>query len=155
MSFRRILAAVDDSPAALRAAEVAIGLAEDWDAAIRLVTVTADHVVGTLLDTTAETRGQERVEEAGRALLHHLADAARSKGLEHETARLVGEPFRLVLDDARSWGADLIVIGRSDRRGPSSPYLGSVTEHVLEFADCPVLVVPRTVPPAAAVDSAD
>jgi hypothetical protein len=47
---------------------------------------------------------------------------------------------------ARFWPADLVVMGRSDRHGPSSPYLGGVTEHVLEFANCPVLVVPQTPP---------
>ena len=30
----------------------------------------------------------------------------------------------------------------SDRRGLRSAYVGSETEHVLEFAECPVLVVP-------------
>ena len=145
MTIRRVLVAVDDSPAALRAAQVALDLATDWHARLRLVTVAADHTLGALLDTAVPDGGAaERVEEAGRALLRHLTDTARSRGLEVDAVPLAGEPFRQILDQAQSWQADLIVMGRSDRRGPSSPYLGSVTAHVLEFADCPVLVVPRT-----------
>lgn len=145
MTIRRVLVAVDDSPAALRAARVALDLARDWDAQLRLVTVAGDHSLDALLETAAPDGGAaERVEQAGRALLRHLTDTARSDGLEIEAVPLEGEPFRQILDQARSWHADFIVMGRSDRRGPSSPYLGSVTAHVLEFADCPVLVVPQT-----------
>jgi hypothetical protein len=34
------------------------------------------------------------------------------------------------------------VIGRTGRRGPASPLLGSLAAHVLEFAERPVLVTP-------------
>ena len=50
--------------------------------------------------------------------------------------------FEAILDAARQWNADLIVMGRSDERGPGRPYVGSQTEHVLEFTEVPVLVVP-------------
>jgi nucleotide-binding universal stress UspA family protein len=140
MTFRRVLVAVDDSPAALRAARAALDLATGWHAQLHLVTVTTDHVLGALLDGAAT----ERSEEASSALLRHLTEAAGEQGLDVDAVALTGEPFHQILDQARSWQADLIVMGRSDRRGPSSPYLGSVTAHVLEFADCPVLVVPSS-----------
>ncbi len=144
MTIRRVLVAVDDSPGALRAAQVALDLATGWRAQLRLVAVTTDHILGALLDTAVPDGGAtERGEQGGRALLRHLTDTARSQGLDVDAVQLTGEPFRQILDQAQSWPADLIVMGRSDRRGPSSTYLGSVTAHVLEFADCPVLVVPR------------
>ena len=142
MTYRRILVAVDDSPAALGAARIAIELANGWHSHVRLVTVAADHMLGALLDAAVPDGGaSERLERAGQALLRHLAAGAERADVE--TVQLAGEPFRAILDEAQSWHADLIVMGRSDRLGPSSPYLGSVTAHVLEFADCPVLVVPR------------
>ncbi len=143
MTIRRVLVAVDDSPAALRAVRVAVDLATGWHAQLRLVAVAADHTLETLLDTDDDDGVSERVEQAGHALLRHLTDAARSQGVDVDAVQLGGEPFRQILDQAQSWNADLIVVGRSERRGPSSPYLGSVTAQVLEFADCPVLVVPR------------
>ena len=72
-----------------------------------------------------------------------MADLASAQGIECETLLRAGDPFRMILDEADRWDADLIVMGRSDRRGPSSPYLGSETAHVLEFTDRPVLVVPQ------------
>ena len=41
----------------------------------------------------------------------------------------------------RRLGADLIVMGHVGRRGPRRILIGSVTERVIEFAHCPVLVV--------------
>ena len=144
MTIRRVLVAVDDSPAALRAAQVALDLATDWHVRLRLVTVATNHSLGVLLDTAVPDGGAtERIDQASRSVLRHLTDTARSQGLDVDAVPLTGEPVRQILDEAQSWQADLIVMGRSDRRGPSSPYLGSVTAHVLEFAECPVLVVPR------------
>ncbi len=145
MTIRRVLVAVDDSPPALRAAHVALDLATDWHVSLRLVTVATDHALGALLDTAAPDGGAtERIDQASRSVLRHLTETARSRGLDVDAVPLTGEPSRQILDEAQSWRADLIVMGRSDRRGPSSPYLGSVTAHVLEFAECPVLVVPRS-----------
>ncbi len=145
MTIRRVLVAVDDSPAALRAAQVALDLAASWHLLLRLVTVATDHSLGALIDVAAPDGGAtERIDQASRSVLRHLTDTALSQGLEVDAVPLTGEPAHQILDQAQSWHADLIVMGRSDRRGPSSPYLGSVTAHVLEFADCPVLVVPRS-----------
>ena len=68
-----------------------------------------------------------------------LADLAR---MPIETTQLAGEPAPAILEQARVWSADLIVIGRSGSLGVGQPYVGSQTRHVLEFAEVPVLVVP-------------
>ncbi|MCK4425115.1 MAG: universal stress protein [Deltaproteobacteria bacterium] len=44
-------------------------------------------------------------------------------------------------DEAASWGADLIVMGKLGKRGVSRILLGSVAERVIEFANLPVLLV--------------
>ncbi len=51
----------------------------------------------------------------------------------------------MLLRVAQQWHADLIVMGRSDKRRPGVPYVGNQTEHLLEFASVPVLVVPYPV----------
>jgi nucleotide-binding universal stress UspA family protein len=64
------------------------------------------------------------------------------EGLEVETALLDGEVGQAILDDARRWSADLVVMGRSRRGGSGEPYVGAQARHVLEFAEVAVLVVP-------------
>ena len=136
MSWQRILVAVDDSPAGLRAARLAIELAAERGARLRAVTVLRPGGTG-LPNGEAERRS------AAAALARFVEEQGSRGAVEIEVAELEGDPFRCILEQARRWEADVVVMGRSDRRGPSSPYLGSVTEHVLEFADCPVLVVPQ------------
>jgi nucleotide-binding universal stress UspA family protein len=123
--MRRILVAVDDSPPALAAASAAIDLAAHQDAQIHFVSVTEpDH-------------HDERV-------LEHVAELARQAGLTPVvTTTDGGHPFEVLLAVAHEWQADLIVMGRSDKRRPGLPYVGSQTEHLLEFTHVPVLVVPH------------
>src|ERR1019366_9505795 len=71
---------------------------------------------------------------------------ARSQEGDVEIEMQVGNPFRRILEEARDWPADLVVMAVSDERGVRSPYVGSVTQQVLEFASCPVLVVPGRQP---------
>ncbi len=142
MTYRRILVAVDDSPASLDAARAAVALAVVHRAAVRAITVTRspipEQVSGRDRALTVE-----RLEAGGRSVLAWVADLSSAQGVECDTVLRSGDPFRQVLAEADGWDADLIVMGRSDRRGPSSPYLGSETAHVLEFTDRPVLVVPQ------------
>ncbi len=120
----RILVAVDDSPTALAAASMAIDLAATQHARLHLVTV---------------TDGQH---DAARAL-HHVTALARRAHLEPRTTTTEGgQPFEALLRVAADWGADLIVMGRSNRRRPGAPYVGTQTEHLLEFTHIPVLIVP-------------
>ncbi len=142
MSYQRILLAVDDSPPGLDAARVAIDLAADHGAEVRAITVLHDHVLERALGQE-EANTRHRLATAGESVLGWVADLAATRGVACDTVERDGEPFRQILDEADAWAADLIVIGRADRRGASSPYIGSETAHVLEFTDRPVLVVPR------------
>lgn len=143
MNYQRILAAVDDSPAGLDAARAAIRLAGAHGATVRAVTVVRDHALAARLGSTAADT-ELRLAAGGRSVLAWTAELAAAAHVTCETVARDGEPFRRILEEADAWNADLIVMGRSDRRGPSSPYLGSETAHVLEFTDRPVLVVPST-----------
>ncbi|HEV3387356.1 MAG TPA: universal stress protein [Gemmata sp.] len=54
-----------------------------------------------------------------------------------------GSPAEVILDVAR--GCDLIVMGTHGRSGISRAIMGSVAEHVLRDATCPVVTVRPTV----------
>jgi nucleotide-binding universal stress UspA family protein len=123
--IRRILVAVDDSAPALAAARFAIELAQRLSAELGVVTIA------------------EPGHDPG-AILRHVADLAQAAGVSPTvTAIRDGDlPFESVLDEARAWNSDLVVMGRSDKRPTGRPYVGSQTEHLLEFTDVPVVVVP-------------
>jgi nucleotide-binding universal stress UspA family protein len=146
----KILLAVDDSPAGLAAARVAVQLAQTCRAELRAVTVLLDGlleaelvVIGGQSESSAALRARRGGGVA--ALLRRVKQIGHAYHIEPQTAALLGEPAPTILADARAYRPDVIVIGRSDRRRAGEPYVGSEVRHVLEFADVPVLVVPADV----------
>lgn len=137
----RILVAINDSPAGVAAARAAI-----WLAAETRATVLAVHVVaGDAPDQRAPARALEDAQLRGRqssALLQFVAELADAARVVLQTRTLRGPPARAILDQAATWEADVIMLGRSGVRHVGQPFVGSQVLHVLEFADVPVVVVP-------------
>lgn len=76
-----------------------------------------------------------------------INDAARI--LKEVGARMTAEviadrPVKRILDEAKEWGADLVVVGTRDRRGLRRLLSGSVSERVASRAPCSVKVVRGT-----------
>ncbi len=142
---QRILVAADDSPAGLEAARWAVDLAGRYAAALRVVHVLADSHVTETLAASGTPGLVERRREAVRSLFRHVSALAATEGVAVETVELNGEPAVRILEQAGSWSADLVVIGRGEPRGAGGPWVGKETRMVLEFAEQPVLVVPPPV----------
>lgn len=65
----------------------------------------------------------------------------RLTGLAVETVCLDGDPQTLIVRWAAEHKPDLLVLGTHGRRGLRRLVVGSVAEHVLRAASCPVLTV--------------
>lgn len=141
--LNRLLVAVADTPASLAAARTAVALAARLGAELRVVHVVTDGTLSALLaggrpaQAVLDVRGSDLV-----PVLRHVADLARRAGVAVTTVQHEGEVGRCVLDEARDWAADLIVVGRTTRHGAGDPFIGVEAQRVLEFSDRPVLVVP-------------
>jgi nucleotide-binding universal stress UspA family protein len=61
-------------------------------------------------------------------------------GLPVDTVLLAGAPADALVDFLRDRGFDLVVVATHGRRGVRRLVLGSVAEHVVRSAPCPVLV---------------
>ena len=65
----------------------------------------------------------------------------RSPEVVHAHARAV-DPGRVIVEHARAWGAEVIIIGRDMRSRLSRALLAAAHERVVNGAPCPVLVTP-------------
>jgi nucleotide-binding universal stress UspA family protein len=77
------------------------------------------------------------------ALERTMVEAARRYDAT-ASAKVISAPSAvgdIILGTARSGGADLIVMGTHGRTGVKRLLLGSVSEHVLRHAHCPVVTV--------------
>lgn len=137
--YRTILFATDGSPYSEAAAENAVDLASQYDAALHVISVVevdvafSEAITDQMLDDL-ETRGQRAVDK--------VAATARERGVtDVQTAVVRGAPHRAILDYAEEHDADLVVVGTHGRKGLDRLLLGSVAERVLRTATRPVLVV--------------
>jgi nucleotide-binding universal stress UspA family protein len=146
MRARRIMVALDGSPAALACARFAIGLGEALGARVDFVHVEVDGEVARALEVLDGAGLAARRDREAAALLERMCAEARAVGVESEAHLLSGVAGARLLAEAEAWHADLVVLGRSDRAGPGRSGVGSVAGHVLELSACPVLVVPQSVP---------
>lgn len=138
METGRLLVCVDGSRASLEAARLTVDLAKRWHSLVRALYV----VELKELDGSADHDAASRLRESAHAILSRIAGIGAKDGVNVEQSVLEGVPFEVILDVARDWKADLIIMGRTGRTGPGRALLGSEAERVLEFSDRPVLIVP-------------
>lgn len=81
----------------------------------------------------ASHRADRRIQKA--------VSASRADQIVRDRIIFPGDPVEVILDQAKSVKADLIVMGTHGRRGMSRLMLGSVAESVVRRAGCPVLTV--------------
>lgn len=92
-----------------------------------------------VVSVVAPNHSTERRADA-QATVERVEKALRAEGV-NATGRLVeGQPDQAILTAARSAGADLVVVGSHGRTGLDKMLMGSVSEKILNQADCAVLV---------------
>ena len=141
--FNHILVPTDFNPASDAALACAKDIADKFGAHLSLLHVVTDpKATGfwtpeVYIPATPET--QERfLREARERLENALSPEERSRFTVTIEAR-IGAVADQIEDFARQQKVDLIVMGTHGRRGLAHLLLGSVAEHMLRGAPCPVL----------------
>lgn len=139
--IKSILVPIDFSDCSRKALRYALALAKEHNGDITLL-----HVVFTNF-ATSESAGidyvaltREMRAKALRELQALAADEVHGEAIAKSLVR-AGSPTAEILGTAASMPADIIVISTHGRTGIRHVLLGSVTEHVVRRAPCPVLVV--------------
>ena len=134
---------------------IAYDLSVEADGAVDVV-ARATWPAGTVvrLVTSSSGLGGERSAFTGRESKLHAADvraalaSARERvmtrlagaGLVAEAVTVGGKPARAIVDDARTYGADLIVVGARKPSSFASALVGSASMEIAGSAPCPVLI---------------
>jgi nucleotide-binding universal stress UspA family protein len=126
----------DEETAAVR--DVAQRLCDRFGARLELVHAAPPPEVP---GASAVPGGVERVAEADLEDARRHVDALAERE-EDESRIAAAPPASLIVDAARSSGADLIVVGSRGRGPLKAALLGSVSREVVRHAPCPVVVVP-------------
>ena len=141
--FARILIPVDGSKFSLKAVRLAKQLAEIQGSELLLLHVLDTAVLDQLSRFNYKPHDEVRsdMEGSARAFLEDMSLEISQSNVPVSITIKEGTPHEVIIDEAVSWGADLIVMGKLGKRGVSRILLGSVAERVIEFANLPVLLV--------------
>ncbi|MBD3880642.1 universal stress protein [Phormidium tenue FACHB-886] len=157
--FQKILVALDRSPLSEHVLGRSIALAQSLTADLMLLHVlSADEegspqlpLTSTSLRAPAIGEGiafetyqklWENFEQQGLEFLQTHLQTVTQAGIKAEFTQTPGRPGVVICGLAKTWGADLIVVGRRGRSGLSEFFLGSISNYVLHHAPCEVLTVP-------------
>jgi nucleotide-binding universal stress UspA family protein len=142
MDYRKILIAVDDSAYSMKAARTGFALAHRLQASIALVFVVnkANEVFNTDLGITPQQSKTVLLKEAEETIDQYIKIY---DGVD-EVFRFTPEGFpeTEILNIAKEWNADLIVMGTHGRSGLSKLFSASLTDHIIKHAEVPVLITP-------------
>jgi len=134
--YRRILLPTDFGPLTSEALTVARSLAAD-DAKIRLLNIIDEQALLPFPGLSLPSDFESRAAESLAALAREGEGATWSIQTEIRMGRIHSE----ILTTAKTWDADLIVIGSHGRKGVRKFFLGSVADRITRASPIPVCVV--------------
>jgi nucleotide-binding universal stress UspA family protein len=152
LNFNVIVVTTDLSDYSLRALPYAIGLAERFDARLKIVCVNEPALqVSDVAWVGTDIRGsdEERKREAEDAIARIIRDQV-PRGVDAEARVFTGNAVENIINYARDTNADLVVMCTHGRSGLSHVLMGSTAEAVVRRAPCPVLTLKQPMPVAAA-----
>lgn len=138
---------IEFASASARSLEIAAGLVDGGELHLLHATPAMDQAlhygaaarIGMLSSAIEEIHRDAR--KASIEVLQSLA-ARYCPGVKVSFESRPGPPLPLILDEARSFGADLIIMPASGRSSVARFFLGSTADRVIREAGCPVLVIP-------------
>jgi len=144
--YKRILVAVDGSGTSDRAFREALRLAKEEPQGRLRIVHAVDAVTVNIETPYAWDEYHDALRRTGQAVLDAAQARAKKAGVAADCRLVEVEKYGqrvvdAIVDEARRWRADLLVIGTHGRRGVSHLLLGSVAEGVVRLAPAPVLLV--------------
>ncbi len=137
VGWKTIVLATDGSRYSKAATERAIAFAKAYGGALKVISVVD---VPTEFYAEAPQAVDDLVKKA-KAYTAEVKQAAQNAGVPAETFIGEAEAYQAVNNLAQEQKADMIILGSHGRTGIRRLLMGSVTEKVIGYASCPVLVV--------------
>lgn len=147
MHYKKIILAIDDSEISKLALQEIIRFTKGDKVNLRLIHVIDASLIyqgGPGFDYLSVIADCEK---KGQAILDQAEQLLRQKTLLNIDQRLIellpfqGRIAEAIVEEAKEWHADLLVLGTHGRRGFSRLFLGSVAENIIRIATTPVLMI--------------
>jgi universal stress protein A len=144
MAFGRILCAVDFSETSLAAFQQAAEIAQFGGEELYLLhSIEAQPFVSDLVGINEMGETAVELEEKATRAMESLVASSDSalEGIPLIIEVTIGRAYIEILNHARKWRVDLIVLGARGATSLEQLVIGSTAEHVMKAAPCSVLIV--------------
>jgi len=144
MAFKRILCAVDFSETSLEAFRLAAEITRRFASNLCVLhVIEARPVVPSLIGADEAGEMAVALEEKATAALESLVSSSASalEGVPLTLQVTAGRAFVEILNHARDWSADLIVLGAKGATALEQIVIGGTAERVMKGGLCSILVV--------------
>ncbi len=141
VSYRRVAVAIDGSPAANAAINVALKLIEPDGEIGFLHAVDRNAAIRTFVPGSSESlSAAEFIDDFEADLFRHARSQAAARGVRTTVARAEGIAERAISAFAGQFGADIVVMGTHSDHGIARCALGSTAQSVVRFSHVPTIV---------------
>jgi nucleotide-binding universal stress UspA family protein len=140
MEFHKILIAIDDNPSSMVVAASGLQLARQYNSEIALISIPPDEDDNEQDPATRRERDDMMEQNLHASQLNVVEKIF--KGISIKTFVAKGIPYKVIIDAAERWGADIIVMGTHGRTGLPHLLLGSVAEDVIRRSKKTVVIIP-------------
>jgi nucleotide-binding universal stress UspA family protein len=140
-TIQKILVPTDGSDYSIRAAEYAISIAKVHNAELMLVFVVDEVVIDQFAKVTDREAIESELKKDGQRYTRYVLSLSDKAEVKASSMLVRGRPFEQIVNLAKSFNVDLIVMGTYGHRGAERILIGSVAERVIEYSPCPVLVI--------------
>ena len=141
MSYTKILIAVDSSEYSMKAAKKGLELAHQLGAkAALLFVIDKSQSLGNVDAGITHEEALIILKKEAEQTLDELAQMYN--GNEIMKFMPEGNPDEDIIETAKDWNADLLVMGTHGRTGLKHLLMGSVAERVMRHSEIPVMIVP-------------
>lgn len=151
MTYKKILVPVDRSPLSDTVFEEALAMAKANQGKLMLlhcipleqrITPYGNLYGEELLNISSLLREQlEKEKEETIQWLSVYQQKASEQGIEAEWDYKTGEAGYWIREMAKTWDADLVVMGRRGLSGVKEMFLGSVSNYIIHHVPCSILIV--------------
>ncbi len=146
--IKKVLVALDGSKSADRALDFALDLAEKYSAQVIVISVLDVPSVslvapGIVFAPTSTARYLQELRKFHEKVLSEALKKAKkfNAGLKVSKKLLQGRAADKIVETAREYDCDIIVVGSRGLGGIKEFLLGSISNRVADHAPCPVLIV--------------
>jgi nucleotide-binding universal stress UspA family protein len=142
--YKKILVPIDGSDTSNLALTHAIALAKDQHSTLRVFHVVDLTPAYSSVNAPHVVERQSALQAEGQKLIDDGSAPALAAGIQYDTKCITTfdkQIYDLIDQEAKSWPADLIVVGTHGRRGIRRLFLGSVAEGLARISSKPILLI--------------